>query len=86
MRLLLPLALALSASALTAQAPPLVLTTTFLGVNANNGVYFDIVATNAAGVNVEFFEANLPDTSPYDLTLRLAAARPPGLWSAPPPV
>jgi hypothetical protein len=80
MRLLLPLALALSASALTAQVPPLVLTTNFFGVNANNGVYFDIIATNAAGVNIEFFEANLQDTSPYDLAIYKATV--PGPYAA----
>ena len=53
-----------------AQSP---LTTNFIGVNANNGVLFDLVATHAAGVTVSHFDADLNvgthDLAVYRLTV-----------------
>ncbi len=72
MRILRPLAsaLALSAAALTAQSP---LTTNFLAANGNSGNMFDIVASNAAGVTIGFFDVNIDpgtwDMAVYKLTI-----------------
>lgn len=56
MRVLLPLAAALSALALSAQSP---LTTTFAGGSCQSGNMFDVQATNPAGITVQYFEVNL---------------------------
>ncbi|MFK7739877.1 MAG: hypothetical protein AB8H80_06100 [Planctomycetota bacterium] len=63
MKSLLPIAVALSAAALSAQSP---LTTTFAGGNGQAGNMFDIQALNGAGVQIDSFDVNL-DAGTWDL-------------------
>jgi hypothetical protein len=65
MRKLLPLVVALGAASLAAQSP---LTTTFAGGNGQAGNMFDIVATNPAGVNIDYFDVNL-DPGTWDMEI-----------------
>ncbi|MFK7743391.1 MAG: hypothetical protein AB8H80_23950 [Planctomycetota bacterium] len=68
------LIVALLGSALVAQSP---LTTTFASNNGQSGNMFDLVATNAQGVTVEYFDVNL-DPGTFDLEVYVLAT--PGTW------
>ena len=73
------------AAAVSAQSS---LTTTFAGGNGQSGNMFDIVATNAAGVTIKYFDVNL-DAGVWDMEVyRLTNPGPyapsvntPGDWS-----